>query len=75
MKSRLKKIHIHFKREYNFNTINILFPHYWLQDPPYDHERYRSIMLKNTKIRVEILKTIVKFVQETEKFKYKEWGI
>ena len=69
MRKKLKRIAIFFKYEQNFNVNNILFPHTWLKDPNKNEENWYEIRKKNLEKRVEILKTVITFVDETKRFK------
>ena len=70
MRKKLRKIAIFFKYEKNFNATNILFPHLWLLDPKKKDNEYIRIKKKNLEKRVDILKTVITYVNETKRFKH-----
>ena len=70
MRKKLSKIAMFFKYEQNFNVKNILFPHLWMTDPNKDNNNYFRIKRKNLGKRVEILKTVITYVNETKRFKH-----
>ena len=78
MRKRLKKLAIYFKYNQNFNAKNLLFPHLWQSDPykekNEDKDNYLKIKERNLKKRVQILKTVVNFVNDTKRFK-NDFGI
>ena len=75
MINKLKKIDIFYKNDFNINSINLLFPHTWQQDPTRDDKEWKIKMEINTAKRVKILKIIVNFVLKTERFKDLEYGM
>ena len=68
MRKRLRDITIFFKNAANFTVNNILFPHTW-QGSPRKGKDFKEKEKKFLEIRVEILKTIVNFVNRTKRFK------
>ena len=70
----LKNKSIFFKEEKNFTTINILFPQIWQDEPKKTNPKYKEIKVKNIKREVEILKCVVRFVQDTKRFKKEKYG-
>ena len=73
--NKLKKIHIHFKNRVNLNALAILFPHIWLLNPRWNHPNYKQCIKVNLKIRVKILKQIVYYINEIDRFKERKYGI
>ena len=69
LRKELRKITIFFKYEINFKAKNILFPHSWQTKPRRKDKNYKDIINKNLETRVKILKQVVKFVNETKRFK------
>ena len=69
MLKELRKITIFFKYDINFTAKNILFPHTWQLKPHRNDENYKEKLVNNLNKRVRILKTVVKFVDETKRFK------
>ena len=63
-----------FKQEKNFNIINILFPQVWQMEPAKTNPHYRDIKEKNIEHEVKILKCVVRFVQNTKRFKKEKFG-
>ena len=68
MKRRLKRISIFFRNPANFTANNILFPHTWQLPPKRKQKDYKIKLKKNEKRRVDILKTVVRFVIDTKRF-------
>ena len=73
-RKELRKIAIFFKQEKNFNVINILFPHVWQANPKKTNPDYHEIKEKNRKREIDILKCVVRFVQNTKRFKKEKYG-
>ena len=73
-RNELIKQAIFFKQESNFNIINLLFPQVWQQDPIITNPKYHEIKKKNRKREISILKSVVKFVKETKRFKKEKFG-
>ena len=74
-KKELRKIATFFKEEKNFNINNLLFPNIWQQEPEKTNPNYYEIKEKNSKREVEVLKCVVRFVQQTKRFKKEKFGI
>ena len=70
----LKTISIFFKEEKNFNITNILFPQCWQNQPKKTNPEYHDIKEKNLAREVKILKCVVRFVQDTKRFKKEKFG-
>ena len=70
----LRNISIFFKEEKNFTSINILFPQIWQNEPRKTNPDYKEILKKNNEREVEILKCVVRFVQDTKRFKKEKYG-
>ena len=47
-----------------------LVPHLWMKDPDKKNDNYGRIKKKNLEKRVEILKTVIPYVNETKRFKH-----
>ena len=75
MINKLRKIDIFYKNEFNINSINLLFPHTWQQDPTNDDKEWKIKLEVNTSKRVKILKVIANFVLNSKRFKNNEYGI
>ena len=73
MRKRLKKLAIFFKNNENFKAENLLFPQIW-QGRPENNNDFKKNMDKYLKKRVEILKTVINFVNSTRRFK-NDFGI
>ena len=75
LRKALKNKSIFFKEEKNFTIINILFPQIW-QNTPHKtkNPEYKEIKQKNIEREVEILKCVVRYVQDTERFKKEKYG-
>ena len=57
-------------KDKNFITFkNTLFPHTWQEPIEPNNVNYKEKKLENIKIRIEILKIIKQYVNETERFK------
>ena len=74
-RKELCEIAIFFKKEKNFNIINLLFPNVWQNDQEKTDPNYYEIKTKNAKREVEILKCVVRFVQHTRRFKKERYCI
>ena len=70
----IKKIDIFFNNNININSINLLFPHHWQENPNRDDPQYKQKLNINLEKRVKIIKQVCKFVVESERFKYEQWG-
>ena len=68
-RKKLRKISIFFKEEKNFNILNILFPQIWQREPKKTNPHYRDVKEKNIDREIQILKCVVRFVQNTKRFK------
>ena len=75
LRKELKKHAIFFKESKNFNVINILFPNIWQVDPKKTNPDYHEIKEKNRKREINILKCVVRFVQNTKRFKKEKYGL
>ena len=73
-RKELRKISIFFKEEKNFNILNILFPQIWQREPKKTNPHYRDIKEKNIDREIQILKCVVRFVQNTKRFKKEKFG-
>ena len=73
-RKELRKISIFFKEEKNFNILNILFPQIWQREPKKTNPHYREIKEKNIDREVQILKCVVRYVQNTKRFKKEKFG-
>ena len=73
-RKELRKISIFFKEEKNFDVLNILFPQIWQDEPRKTNPDYHDIKEKNLDREVKILKCVVRFVQQTRRFKKEPYG-
>ena len=71
----LRKIHIHFKYPYNFEVMNILFPHIWLPLTNKKDKKYYYKRSYNLNIRIKIIKRVCKFIKDTKRFDEEKYGI
>ena len=74
LRKELRKIAIFFKEEKNFNAINILFPNVWQANPKKTNPNYHEIKENNRKREIDVLKCVVRFVQNTKRFKKEKYG-
>ena len=72
--AELRKHTIFFRNGFNRTIENILFPHYWQLRPDWKDPMRKEKIETNLMIRVKILKSIVKFVIASERFKDEEFG-
>ena len=74
LRKELRNVSIFFKEEKNFTSLNILFPQIWQKNPNKTNPEYKEIKKKNMEREVEILKCVVRFVQNTKRFKKEKYG-
>ena len=68
MHKRLRKINKLFKNRKNLTFKNILFPHTWQNKLDQNDENYKYKKYENINVRIEIFKTVKKFVEDTQRF-------
>ena len=68
MKKELRKIAYFFKNGSHFTIQNILFPHVWQRKLNNKNKKNSNWNRYGTYFRVQILKSIVKFVLNTKRF-------
>ena len=54
--------------------MNILFPQIWQREPKKTNPHYRDIKEKNIEREIQILKCVVRYVQNTKRFKKEKFG-
>ena len=74
LRKRLRKISCYMKNDVNFTVDNILFPNIWQLDPMKTDPHYKRKKQNNMKRVISILKSVVKYVLETKRFKYEQYG-
>ena len=62
----------YFNNNINRNILSLLFPHLWQSHLNWKEERYKELMKLNLMQRVNILKEIYFFVNNSETFKDRE---
>ena len=70
----LRKMHVHFRNDYNWNPDSMLFPHYWAPMPAHNDPKYYYKYQGNIRLRVNIIKRVVRFVIATKRFEKEKYG-
>ena len=68
MHKKLRRINKIFKNKIALTFKNILFPHTWQDELNQKNENYKYKKIENIKIRIEILRIVKQYVNETERF-------
>ena len=73
MRKKLRHLAMFFRYENNFNSQNILFPSVWQHNPRKTNPNFKKIKRNNQYRITQTLKIIVKFVLDTQRFKYEKY--
>ena len=74
LRKELKRISIFFKYEHNFNCKNLLFPHVWQDIPRKSNPNYNKIKEDNERRETAILRAVVRYVQDTLRFRQERYS-
>ena len=61
-------IDIKFRNKNRIKLLDIIFPHVWQINFNKNDENYKEKNEKNLRVRIQILKEIIRFVNKTQRF-------
>ena len=54
--------------------MDILFPNIWLEKPVRKDPKFKEKLRKHTRMRVCVLKLVIQFIQNSQRFAHEQYG-